>query len=195
MENNFLSMVDFFFLPLKFFFLPWKIFSYHGGFFSFHGKIFSSMVKLFSFHGRFFSFHGRFFFGRTLSNKTFLLTQTKRVINGSPSGGRTGAWGLSVSWGWSHRTSPKEQTARKRGGRGDCACWLGAFLGWSHRTSTRKHPASMRSKQGVKQGSPKKSNIKPARNAREEAPKRVTWEPLGADGIGLMIEGEAKPPI
>ena len=29
----------------------------------------------------------------------------------------------------------------------------------------------------------------------EEAPKRVTWEPRGADGIGLMIEGEAKPPI
>ena len=64
-------------------------------------------------------------------------------------------------------------------------------MGWSHRTSTRKHPASMRSKQG----SPKKSNIKQARNAREEAPKRVTWEPLGADGIGLMIEGEVKPPI
>ena len=105
------------------------------------------------------------------------------VISGSPSGGRTGAWGLAVSWGWSHCTSPKEQTARKRGGRGDCACWLGAFLGWSHCTSTRKHPASMRSKQGTQERSPKKSNIMPARNAREEAPKRVTWEPQrGADG-------------
>ena len=154
-----------FFSMVDFFFLPWKAF-------------FLTMEKIFSFHGRFFSYKNHF------------IVINNMVISGSPSGGRTGAWGLAVSWGWSHCTSPKKQTARKRGGRGDCACWLGAFLGWSHCTSTRKHPASMRSKQGTQGRSPKKSNIMPARNAREEAPKRVTWEPQrGADGCWLDDRG------
>ena len=144
--------------------------------FSFHGRFFLTMGKIFSFHGRFFLTMEDFFLPwRIFLIKTISLTPTKLVISGSPSGGRTGAWGLAVPWGWSYCTSPKEQTARKRGGRGDCACWLGAFLGWSHRTSTRKHPASMRSKQG----SPKKSNIKQASNAMEEAPKRVTSSKQG----------------
>ena len=172
MEDFFLFLEKIFFLPWKTFFFPWR-------------KFFLSMEDFFSYHGRLFSYHGGFFLTKTIS-----LTPTIWLISGSPSGGRTGAWGLAVSWGWSHCTSPKEQTARKRGGRGDCACWLGAFLGWSHRTSTRKHPASMRSKQVVKQGSSKKSNINQARNASEEAPKSVTWEPQrGADGCWLDDRG------
>ena len=68
-------------------------------------------------------------------------------------------------------------------------------MGWSHRTSTRKHPASMRSKQETQGRSPKKSNIKPARNAMEEAPNRVTWEPQrGADGSWLDDRGRSKAP-
>ena len=56
--------------------------------------------------------------------------------------------------------------------------------------ATIKHPASMRSKQGTQGRSPKKSNIMPAMNAREEAPKRVTWEPQrGADGCWLDDRG------
>ena len=176
----------------RFFLTMEKIFSYHGRLFSFHGENFFFPWKIFSFHGenfffpwKIFSYHGGFFLTKTIS-----LTPTIWLISGSPSGGRTGAWGLAVSWGWSHCTSPKKQPARKRGGRGDCACWLGAFLGWSHCTSTRKHPASMRSKQGVKQGSSKKSNINQARNASEEAPKSVIWEPQrGADGSWLDDRG------
>ena len=157
------------------------------------------MVDNFFFHGELFSCHGEIFLfpwkiiflpWRIFSYQNHFVDFNDMVISGSPSGGRTGAWGLAVSWGWSYCTSPKEQTARKRGGRGDCACWLGAFLGWSHRTSTRKHPASMRSKQGTQGRSPKKSNINPASNAMEEALKSVTWEPQrGADGCWLDDRG------
>ena len=120
------------------FFFPWK-------------TIFSSMVKLFSYHGENFLFPWKIIFlpWRIFStmedfflnmeyfftmedfflSKNHFVVSNDMVISGSPSGGRTGAWGLAVPWGWSHRTSPKEQTARKRGGRGDCACWLGASCG------------------------------------------------------------------
>ena len=167
------------FSPWKIFFFPWKIFSFHGGYSEPEAVPAKSVWR----EKRAKATRGTAYraltlqtllshsMGRIRANKTILLTPTKRVIIGSPSGGRTGAWGRAVSWGWSYCTSPKKQTARKRGGRGDSACWLGAFLGWSYRTSTRKHPASMRSKQETQGSSPKKSNIMPARNAKDEPQK------------------------
>ena len=113
------------------------------------------------------------------------------MVTWEPQRGADGSLGAGCFLGLEPLHQPQGTASPQAGRAGGLRLLAGCFMGaGATAPAPMKHPASMRIKQGAKQGSPKNSNIKQARNAREEAPKRVTWEPQrGADGSWLDDRG------